>query len=110
MVLQIKFKPVLGVAVMPMTTAEGRRVHERLDKLFVLVQKMAVDLATQTATCEICRPIVLGGDGKNGIDSRTKVLETESGTRRWWSGWVAGIVSGAVVGTVVVLVSHLLPS
>ena len=95
---------------MPITTAEANRIDKRFDELFVLVQKMAVDMATQTATCEICRPIVLGGNGKNGIDSRTKVLETESGTRRRWSGWVAGIVSGVVVVLVSLLVSLFFPS
>ena len=95
---------------MAMTTAEANRIHERLNELFALGQKTAVDVATLTATCAVCRPVVLGGNGRNGIDSRTKANEMELAARRRFSGWVAGIVSGAVVGVVVVLVSIFVPS
>ena len=72
-----------------------RSLHERINALDKTMgerhEQLVTSLAGIGATCEICRPIVLGNGG-DSIDVRVDRLETAAGSRRTWFWFLAAAV------------------
>lgn len=88
-----------------------RRVHERIDALDKTMgerhEQLVTSLAGISATCEICRPVVLG-NGKDSADVRLDRLEIAEGSRRSWFWFLAAalisLLAAMVGGGITILV------
>ena len=64
-------------------SADTDRIHDRIDAVDSKLGKIEVAVTKIAATCDICRPMVLGNGGQS-ISERVRVLETTSGWRTTW--------------------------
>ena len=109
-----------------MTPSDIARLHRRIDELVEKISELSSVVAKSLAACELCRPFVLGGNGKPAFSDRLSEVQQEIdgvrqaltertsdlsmevvvlksvrqiGGRLFWSGiGVVGTVSGGVAG------------
>jgi len=87
-----------------------RRLHERLDGIADDIGVVKADVKALKAVCGVCRPIVLGGEGRKPIDSRVSSLENDKRFRNrgYWA--LVALVSGIIVVLVGTLAAVLAKS
>ena len=89
-----------------MTTAEERRLHERLDDIAGDLAEVKTSTGIIAARCQVCQPIVMGNGGRS-IDVRVARLETirQISGKGFWAlvALISTIVAGVVVAAVAVI-------
>ena len=70
-----------------MTTPDIARLHQRIDELVEKIGELSSAVAKSLATCDSCRPFVLGGNGNPPLADRIgqvqqEISESESRTER----------------------------
>ena len=89
-----------------MTDGEAARIDERFDGIADLLAEIKTSVKVLEATCQICRPIVLG-DGSPGtaINGRVGLLEDRRIERRKGFWAMIALVSAVVAGVVTTIVA-----